>query len=137
MSSLYANVPRPPPLPSSSSRRPSTIAELSERALHNLWDPSKSLRQWLKKAYGFRKAGRAHAADGELEEAFMEYAKSATIILEKLPMHEQYAVLSLTERHNLGLVSIPVLISSLISSIGHELLTRVRALFISLLFHPN
>ncbi|KAG2356406.1 hypothetical protein BDR07DRAFT_1453429 [Suillus spraguei] len=84
--------------------RPSTIAELSERALSNLWDPSKGLKQWLKKADGFRKAGRAHAEAGELEEAFMEYAKSATIILEKLPMHkEYYTLLSPTQRHNLGL----------------------------------
>jgi STAM-binding protein len=106
MSSSYANVPRPSPRPSPSSRRPLTIAELSERALSNLWDPSKGLKQWLKKADGFRKAGRAYAEAGELEEAFMEYAKSATIILEKLPMHkEYYTLLSPTQRHNLGLVS--------------------------------
>ncbi|KAG1840887.1 hypothetical protein C8R48DRAFT_781620 [Suillus tomentosus] len=104
MSSPYANVPRPSPRPSPSSRRPSTIAELSECALSNLWDPSKGLKQWLKKADGFRKAGRAYAEAGELEEAFMEYAKSATIILEKLPMHkEYYTLLSPTQRHNLGL----------------------------------
>ncbi|KIK48623.1 hypothetical protein CY34DRAFT_798143 [Suillus luteus UH-Slu-Lm8-n1] len=104
MSSPYANVPRPSPRPSPSSRRPLTIAELSERALSNLWDPSKGLKQWLKKADGFRKAGRAYAEAGELEEAFMEYAKSATIILEKLPMHkEYYTLLSPTQRHNLGL----------------------------------
>jgi STAM-binding protein len=106
MSSPYANVPRPSPRPSPSNRRPLTIAELSERALSNLWDPSKGLKQWLKKADGFRKAGRAYAEAGELEEAFMEYAKSATIILEKLPMHkEYYTLLSPTQRHNLGLVS--------------------------------
>ncbi|KAG0695040.1 hypothetical protein DFH29DRAFT_985061 [Suillus ampliporus] len=104
MSSPYANVLRPSPRPSPSSRRPSTIAELSERALSNLWDPSKGLKQWLKKADGFRKAGRAYTEAGELEEAFMEYAKSATIILEKLPMHkEYYTLLSPTQRHNLGL----------------------------------
>ncbi|KAG1730243.1 uncharacterized protein EDB91DRAFT_1157489 [Suillus paluster] len=104
MRSPYANVLRPSPRPSPSSRRPSTIAELSERALSNLWDPSKGLKQWLKKADGFRKAGRAYAEAGELEEAFMEYAKSATIILEKLPMHkEYYTLLSPTQRHNLGL----------------------------------
>jgi len=106
MSSPYPNALRPSPRPSPSSRRPLTVAELSERALYNLWDPSKGLKQWLKKADGYRKAGRAHAEALELEEAFMEYAKSATIILEKLPMHkEYYTLLSPTQRHNLGLVS--------------------------------
>ncbi|KAG2051839.1 hypothetical protein BDR06DRAFT_958641 [Suillus hirtellus] len=47
MNSPYANVPRPSPRPSPSSRRPLAIAELSERALSNLWDPSKGLKQWL------------------------------------------------------------------------------------------
>ncbi|OJA19098.1 hypothetical protein AZE42_10046 [Rhizopogon vesiculosus] len=104
MSSPYTNVHRPSPGQSPSSRIPLTVAELSERALYNLWDPSKGLKQWLKKADGFRKAGRAHAEAGELEEAFMEYAKCATIILEKLPMHkEYYTLLSPTQRHNLGL----------------------------------
>jgi len=127
MSSPYANVSRPSPQLSPSGRRPLTVAELSERALHNLWDPSKGLKQWLKKADGFRKAGRAHAEAGELEEAFMEYAKSATIILEKLPMHkEYYTLLSPTQRHNLGLVSNLVLASYLIPFVDPQL----RALFI-------
>lgn len=44
---------------------------------------------------------------GDLEAAFVEFAKAATIILEKLPTHkEYYTLLSPTQRHNLGIVSI-------------------------------
>ncbi|KAG6336177.1 hypothetical protein ID866_2915 [Astraeus odoratus] len=91
----------------SSSRRPLSIAELADRALNNPWDPTRGLKQWLKAADGFRKAGRAYVDAGELEAAFVEYAKAATIILEKLPTHkEYYTLLSATQRYNLGLVSV-------------------------------
>ncbi|KAF8452830.1 hypothetical protein L210DRAFT_3639282 [Boletus edulis BED1] len=101
MTSSYA---RPSPQSSSSPRRPFCIAELANRATHNLWDPSKGLKQWLKTADGFRKAGRAYHEAGDLEAAFVEFAKAATIILEKLPLHKEYfTLLTPTQRHNLGL----------------------------------
>ncbi|KAH0831319.1 hypothetical protein J3R83DRAFT_13967 [Lanmaoa asiatica] len=103
MTSSYARLS---PQSSSSPRRPFCIAELAERATHNLWDPSKGLKQWLKAADGFRKAGRAYLEAGDLEAAFVEFAKAATIILEKLPSHKEYfSLLTATQRHNLGLVS--------------------------------
>ena len=103
MTSSYA---RPSPQSSSSPRRPFCIAELADRATHNLWDPSKGLKQWLKAADGFRKAGRGYHEAGDLEAAFVEFAKAATIILERLPSHKEYfTLLTATQRHNLGLVS--------------------------------
>jgi hypothetical protein len=103
MTSSYA---RSSPQSSSSPRRPFCIAELADRATHNLWDPSKGLKQWLKAADGFRKAGRAYHEAGDFEAAFVEFAKAATIILEKLPSHKEYfTLLTATQRHNLGLVS--------------------------------
>ncbi|KAI6039153.1 hypothetical protein EDC04DRAFT_2603401 [Pisolithus marmoratus] len=90
--------------PTPSVRRPFSIAELADRALHNLWDPSRGLKQWLRTADGFRKAGRSYADAGDLEAAFVEFAKAATIILEKLPTHkEYYTLLTASQRHNLGL----------------------------------
>ncbi|EGO01337.1 hypothetical protein SERLA73DRAFT_159766 [Serpula lacrymans var. lacrymans S7.3] len=84
--------------------RPATIAQLADRALFNLWDPSKGLKLWLKTADAFRKTGKAHADAGDLEAAFVEYAKAATIILEKLPSHKDYnTLLTSTQRQNLGL----------------------------------
>ncbi|KAF9230107.1 hypothetical protein BU15DRAFT_57588 [Melanogaster broomeanus] len=92
--------------PSSSSRRPSTTRELADRALDGLWDPTKGLKHWLRAAEGFRKAGRAYHETGELEAAFVEFAKVATITLERLPTHkEYYTLLTPTQRRNLGLVS--------------------------------
>ena len=108
MSSPNPVAPRPSPQPTfSATRRPLSIAELADRALHNLWDPSRSLGQWLKAADGFRKAGKSYMDAGDLEAAFVEFAKAATIILEKLPTHKEYYTLLLpTQRHNLGLVSV-------------------------------
>ena len=108
MSSPNPVTPRPSPhLTFATNRRPLSIAELADRALHNLWDSSRSLKQWLKAADGFRKAGRSYVDAGDLEAAFVEFAKAATIILEKLPTHkEYYTLLSPTQRHNLGIVSI-------------------------------
>ncbi|KIM53982.1 hypothetical protein SCLCIDRAFT_404930 [Scleroderma citrinum Foug A] len=105
MSSPNPVTPRPSPQPTfTATRRPLSIAELADRALHNLWDPSRSLKQWLKAADGFRKAGRSYVDAGDLEAAFVEFAKAATIILEKLPTHkEYYTLLSPTQRHNLGI----------------------------------
>ncbi|KAF8549108.1 hypothetical protein OG21DRAFT_1515534 [Imleria badia] len=101
MTSPYA---RSSPQSTPSPRRPFCIAELADRATHNLWDPSKGLKQWLKAADGFRKAGRAYHEAGDLEAAFVEFAKAATIILEKLPSHKEYfTLLTPTQRHNLGL----------------------------------
>lgn len=114
MTSSYA---RSSPQSSSSPRRPFSIAELADRATHNLWDPSKGLKQWLKAADGFRKAGRARHEAGDLEAAFVEFAKAATIILEKLPSHKEYfTLLTSTQRHNLGLVSPQHIPSSLFLS---------------------
>lgn len=111
-----------------SPRRPYCIAELADRATHNLWDPSKGLKQWLKAADGFRKAGRAHYDAGDLEAAFVEFAKAATIILEKLPSHKEYfTLLTATQRHNLGLVSpqyIPSFSSFPTSMVGCPSLAR-------------
>lgn len=110
MTSSYARLS---PQPSSSLRRPFCIAELADRATHNLWDPSKGLKQWLKAADGFRKAGRAYHEAGDLEAAFVEFAKAATVILERLPSHKEYfALLTATQRHNLGLVSPQYILST-------------------------
>lgn len=102
------------PRPSSSPRndqsgqhRPATIAELAERARDDLWDPSKALKFWLRTAEKRRRAGKTYEEAGDLESAFVEYAKAATIVLEKLPSHRDYhGMLNAEQRHNLGLVSV-------------------------------
>ena len=48
----------------------------------------------------------ALVADSDFEGAFVEYAKAATIVHEKLPTHREYqTLLNADQRHNLGMVS--------------------------------
>jgi hypothetical protein len=86
-------------------RRPPTIAELSERALDNLFDESKPLKHFLRIAEKYRKDAREYLSKGDLENAFIHFARAATLVLDKLPAHrEYYTLLTPTQRSNLDLV---------------------------------
>jgi STAM-binding protein len=86
--------------------RPRSIAELAAEANDGLWDPSKPLKHWLRTAEKARKLGNAYVQAEDYELAFIEFARAATLVLEKLPSHSEYkALLSSTQRSNLGLVS--------------------------------
>ncbi|KAJ3000434.1 hypothetical protein NUW54_g6783 [Trametes sanguinea] len=67
--------------------RPATISELATAASADLWDPSKGLKHWLRTAEKARRTGDSLVQIRDYEGAFMEYAKAATIVLEKLPTH--------------------------------------------------
>ncbi|KAJ7749377.1 hypothetical protein B0H16DRAFT_1319223, partial [Mycena metata] len=113
--------------------RPATISELAAIAQS---DPDTTnnleLKHYLKRAETHRKAGQAlvnrttkgGAAGGnagaggggntggaadvglDLERAFIEYARAATLILEKIPSHRDYGTgLTTEQRNNLTLVS--------------------------------
>lgn len=106
--------PRPSPRGTGTNNspryRPATIAELAEKAREEVWDPSKGVKFWLKTGEAHRKAGKAYGEANDLERSFVEYAKAATIVLERLPGHrEYYETLNVEQRHNLGLVS-PLLV---------------------------
>lgn len=86
--------------------RPRTIAELAAVTNENLWDPSKPLKHWLRTAEKARKVGNAFVESRDYESAFIEFARAATLVLEKLPKHSEYkTLLSPAQRSNLGLVS--------------------------------
>jgi len=94
------------------SKRPASIAELAEMALLNLWDDSKGFKHYLRMAEKCRKEGKECARRGDLEGAFVELARAATLVLEKLPMHRDYnGMLNANQRHNLSLVRISTIIS--------------------------
>jgi hypothetical protein len=103
--------PSPRPSPHSGNNyhtpyRPATIAELADRARDDQWDPSKGIKHWLKVGETHRRAGKRYVENNDLENAFVEYAKAATLVLEKLPAHREYhATLNADQQHNLGLVS--------------------------------
>jgi len=88
------------------NRRPATIAELADRARDTAWDPNLTLKHWLKSAEKYRNAGYAHIDRKELEQGFVELARAATIVMEKVPTHKDYhTLLNPTLRKNLGSVS--------------------------------
>ncbi|CDO77414.1 hypothetical protein BN946_scf184857.g21 [Trametes cinnabarina] len=84
--------------------RPATIGELAAAARVDLWDPSKGLKHWLRTAEKARRVGDSLVQARDYEGAFMEYAKAATIVLEKLPTHREYHILlNADQRSNLGM----------------------------------
>ena len=86
------------------SPRPATISELAERA-NISWDESKAFKHHLKLAEKYRREGKAYARSGDMENAFVELAKAATLVLERLPEHPDYNTkLNPAQRHNLCLV---------------------------------
>jgi len=98
---------RPSQRPNGPSRRPASISELAQRARDDLWDERRELKFYLRSAERHRKAGKEYVRGGDLEAAFVEFAKAATLVLEKLPTHKDYlTVLTVEQRHNLGLVCI-------------------------------
>ncbi|CAE6461682.1 unnamed protein product [Rhizoctonia solani] len=80
------------------SRRPFSIAELAARSRPTGYDPSKSLKELLRIATADRKAGDAAKAEGDVESAFIYYAKASTLMVEELPGHPKYAELTATQK---------------------------------------
>ncbi|KAI0372553.1 Mov34-domain-containing protein [Pilatotrama ljubarskyi] len=84
--------------------RPATIAELAAQAQENLWNPNLGLKHWLRTAEKARRTAEQLIQAHDYEGAFVEYAKAATIVLEKLPTHREYqTLLNADQRNNLGM----------------------------------
>jgi len=91
-------------------KRPASIAELADKAMLDLWDDSKEFKHYLRVAERYRREGKECAKRGDLESAFVELARAATLVLEKLPLHREYnTVLNANQRHNLALVRYAIL----------------------------
>jgi len=87
--------------------RPATIAELADKSHEDLWDPNKHLKHWLRTAELARKSGKQYAESGDYERSFVQLARAASIILEKMPTHKDYhTLLTTSQRNNLVLVSL-------------------------------
>ena len=85
--------------------KPATIAALAERALENIWDERRELKHFLRIAERSRKEGKEFVKQGDLENAFVSFARAATLVLEKLPTHRDYKkLLNESQRQNLMLV---------------------------------
>lgn len=106
------------------SKRPATINELAEQALEGLWDDSKELKHYLRVAEKYRREGKESLDRGDLEPAFIAFARAATLVLEKLPNHRDYkAVLNAGQRQNLSLVRITSCDTSLSSEHTPEVMS--------------
>jgi hypothetical protein len=94
------------PIQHSQSHRPATLAELTERALNNVWDPNLGIKHHLKTAQRHRTIGNDLIKSGDLEGAFVELAMAGTLVTEKVPSHRDYhTMLNRDLRKNLGVVS--------------------------------
>ena len=87
------------------STKPATITALVERALEDIWDERKELKHFLWVAERSRKDGKEFVKQGDLENAFVSFARAATLVVEKLPTHRDYEkLLDESQRQNLLLV---------------------------------
>ncbi|PPQ96322.1 hypothetical protein CVT26_005685 [Gymnopilus dilepis] len=85
--------------------RPASISELAKEAMGDLWDENKGFKHYLRVAEKYRREGKECAKRGDLEGAFVQLARAATLALEKLPLHrDYYGVLNESQRYNLSLV---------------------------------
>jgi STAM-binding protein len=90
-------------------RRPASIAELAQRAKDDAYDERREIKQHLRDAEKYRRTAKELVKAGDLETAFVEFAKAATLVLEKLPTHRDYlTTLNKEQRSNLALVSTPL-----------------------------
>ena len=96
-SSAAQRTPRP-------YRRPASIEELAARAQNGLYDDRRDLKHHLRTAEKNRRTAKELHKMGDLEAAFVEYAKAATLVLEKLPSHRDYSSLTKEQQRNLSLV---------------------------------
>ena len=94
------------PSPSFRALRPQLPSELGERAQKSLGDAARPFKVWLRMAEDAKRDANRFHEQGDFESAFLEFARAATIILQKIPSHPDYRVLiSQKQRHNIGMVS--------------------------------
>lgn len=87
------------------SRRPFSIAELAARSRPTGYDASKSLKDLLRIATAQRDAGDAAKTAGDVEGAFIHYAKASTLMLEELPTHPRFGELTSSQKDAVVVVS--------------------------------
>ncbi|KAJ7828412.1 hypothetical protein B0H13DRAFT_1735801, partial [Mycena leptocephala] len=83
--------------------RPATISELATAAADTSSSNSNvDLKNLLRRAEGYRRTGGVTDIGLDLERAFIEYARAATLIVETVPAHREYSTgLNAEQRANL------------------------------------
>ena len=85
-------------------KRPLTMEELDARARDDLWDEKETLGHYLAIAGRFRKHGNDLQTQGDYENAYVQFAKAAALVLEKMPFHREYKEISAEKQRNLATV---------------------------------
>lgn len=78
------------------------MEELDARARDDLWDGKEALGHYLATASRFRNNGNDLQARGDHESAYVQFAKAAALVLEKMPLHREYMSLPAEKRRNLA-----------------------------------
>jgi len=90
--------PGVPALPEGTSR-PHSIAELAEHAkqiLRILDNDPRPLNYWLRIVDYARRDAKSFQEQCDLESGFVEYTKAATIVLNKIPAHPDFMVVTVS-----------------------------------------
>jgi USP8 dimerisation domain len=94
-----------PPSQLQGASRPHSVAELEERARQSCVD-IRPFKAWLRIAENARRDAKDFHEQGDLESAFVEFEKAATVMLEKIPAHPDFRVfLSAKQRIDVSMVS--------------------------------
>ncbi|XP_006455066.1 hypothetical protein AGABI2DRAFT_121015 [Agaricus bisporus var. bisporus H97] len=97
------NTQAPAQHPRRRTHRPASISELKQKALSVELDLTQEFKRCLKETEMWRNKGRDYLEKGDLERAFMLFARSATMALDTLPLHPQYMTnLKEHQRQNLS-----------------------------------
>ena len=80
------------------------MEELDARARDDLWDGKESLGHYLAIASRFRKHGNDLQTQGDHENAYVQFAKAAALVLEKMPFHREYKEISAEKQRILATV---------------------------------
>jgi STAM-binding protein len=101
-----ASTPRFPPSP---QYRPAKISELADSAKSLHLDPYKSIKFHLSLGDKLRKFAKQCEDEGDLENAFVYYAKAAYVVADKVPEHRDYCALLTPQRENFASIGSPPL----------------------------
>jgi hypothetical protein len=82
--SIQTNQSRPTIFQPQAASRPHSVAELAEMAKDSLGEADLPFKTWLRIAENARRDAKSHEEQGDFESAFVDYARAATIALEKI-----------------------------------------------------
>ena len=86
------------------THRPRSIEKLRALARPATYDSDRSFKDQLHAIGVLRSQSILHHKKGDLENAFLYMARAAALILEKLPSHAQYDILSSKQKIDLAAV---------------------------------